>query len=130
MEARMPRAWSWVWLSLMVSARLGIVIAAWVIANLRWGGWVAVIASLALLTTLAPAMIVLVCTRCLEISGDRARGLVLGIGWVRLVLALCLLVASFATGLFGLVTFCAICALWAVMYYVIARVVPPSDAQS
>ena len=124
-----PRGvWWWVHVSLTTCVRLGVVAAAFVLAYVQWGSWVAAIASLALLTVVGPAAIMLVCIRCLGLSDGQWREFITRLYRVRLVAALCLLVASLTTGLVWLVIACALCAAWAgLSCAVVKMMMPPSE---
>ena len=121
MVSRAGRIWWWVHTSLTTLVRLGVVVAAFVIAYGRCGGLVASIVSLALLTVLAPMVITLVCVRWPGFGDEQAKKLVSRMNRIRLVAAICLLVASLVTGPVGLWIFCAVCALWALLSWVVMK---------
>lgn len=128
MAIRVSRVWRWVHVSFTTLIRFGIVAAAFVFAYGRWGSWEAAIASLAMLTVMAPVVIILICTLLPEPNSERARRLVANVYRAGLVLLLCLLVASLTTRLVGLSILCAICALWTGLFYALFKMA--SDARS
>jgi hypothetical protein len=130
MESRAGWIWWWVHTSFTVLVRLGVVGAAFVVAYGRWGGWVASIVSLGLLTVLAPTVITLLCVRWPGFGDERAKKLILRMNRIRLIAAICLLVASLVTGPVGLWVFCAVCALWALLSWAVMKMALSAGASA
>lgn len=124
MESRALRVWLWVNALFTICVLICSIVVALAV-GLRWGIWVAVAGSLAVLAVLAPKAVILVGVVLPALSGQqyqRCRSLVVRMYTIGLVLTLCLIAASLVTGPVGLTVFCAVCALLTALPWVIFKV--------
>jgi hypothetical protein len=120
MLSRTCRVWLWVSALFTVCVLICSVVAAFAV-GLQWGIWAAAAGSLAVLAVLSPKAIILVFALN-DLQYQQVRRIVARVYTIALILTLCLVAVSFITGPVGLTVFCAVCALWTALFWVMFKV--------